>query len=104
MFSGLIPFTQVKFYGLPPSVQGVRPPFPESGNTPAGERGMNLYVWKWIEDCWAQEVKSRPSAKQVVQFYLGEVDSPEDPRGVDNIVSPVAKSSAESIADSFIIW
>ncbi|KZP08918.1 kinase-like protein [Athelia psychrophila] len=104
MFSGLWPFHGQVIYGHPPSVRGERPPFPESQNTPAGERGLNLYVWKYIESCWAQEVESRPSAKEVVVFYLGEVDPPEDLRGVDKIVSPVANSSAESIANSFMIW
>ncbi|KZP29897.1 kinase-like protein [Athelia psychrophila] len=106
MFSGLIPFAgqQMSYAGLPPSVHGKRPPFPQSHNTPAGERGMNVYVWKCIEGCWAQDPKSRPSAKDVVQFYLGEVDPPEDPRDADNIVSPVSKSSDESIVNSFMMW
>ena len=103
MFSGLIPFVEQASNPLPPSYFGRRPPFP-GDDTPAVARGLNEYVWRHIEECWAKEPAARPSAKQVVEFYLDEVDPPEDFRNVDVFGSPALPPTPENIAYSFMVW
>ncbi|KAF7983083.1 hypothetical protein HWV62_24003 [Athelia sp. TMB] len=103
MFSGLIPFLEQASNPLPPSYFGRRPPFP-GDDTPAVARGLNEYVWRHMEECWAKEPAARPSAKQVVEFFLDEVDPPEDFRKADVFDSPALPPTPENIAYSFMVW
>lgn len=100
LFSGMYPFSDrlVGDYQVIRAVgQGIRPPRPT--DTRANARGLTDAVWKIVEECWAQDPKSRPTADQVVARLSGLPELPQDTRGKDEfdlgLLTKVLQSKTE---------
>ena len=72
VFTGEIPFAGKENERVVPEIRsGGRPKMPQN----AGEVGLTVEMWKFLEGCWKQNPKRRPTMNVVVREWERFVES-----------------------------